>query len=66
VATLIRVVVQNLRTFHDLRGRAVLSVGAGGAQLLDVQAEAGRVVAVDSDASALRQLERAVGARALL
>jgi len=64
MATDLRQVVENLRAFHDLRGRAVLSVGAGGGQFLDLYAGA-TVVAVDSDPAALRQLEAAVDARGL-
>jgi SAM-dependent methyltransferase len=65
VATDIRRVVDNLRGFYDLRGRLILSVGAGGGQFLDLYAEAGRVMAVDSDPAALRQLEAAVAATGL-
>jgi hypothetical protein len=63
LATDIRRLVENLRAFHDLRGLSILSVGAGGGQLVDLYAEAARVVAVDSDSAALVQLERAVDAR---
>jgi SAM-dependent methyltransferase len=65
VATDVRQVVENLRAFHDLGGRAVLTVGAGGGQFLGLYAEARTVVAVDSDPAALRQLEAAVTARGL-
>jgi predicted RNA methylase len=65
VATDVRRVVENLRAFHDLGGREVLCVGAGGGQFLELYAEAGAVVAVDSDPAALRQLEAAVAARGL-
>jgi SAM-dependent methyltransferase len=65
VATDVRRVVENLRAFHHLGGREVLCVGAGGGQFLELYAEAGAVVAVDSDPAALRQLEAAVAARGL-
>jgi hypothetical protein len=65
VATDIREVTENLRGFHDLEGRVVLSVGAGGGQLLDLYRDAARTLAVDSDPAALRQLEEAVAARGL-
>jgi SAM-dependent methyltransferase len=63
VATDIRQLTENLRGFHDLGGRVVLSVGAGGGQLLDLYRDAAKVLAVDADPAALRQLEAAVTAR---
>jgi hypothetical protein len=65
VATDIRQMVENLRGFHDLRGRVILSVGSGGGQFLDLYREAGKILAVDSDPVALLQLEAAVSARGL-
>lgn len=65
MATDIRQLTDNLRGFRDLRGRVVLSVGAGGGQFLDLYRDAARIVAVDSDPAALRQLEAAVAARGL-
>jgi len=65
VATDIRQLTDNLRGFHDLHGRVVLSVGAGGGQFLDAYRDAARILAVDSDPAALRQLEAAVAARGL-
>jgi tRNA G37 N-methylase Trm5 len=65
MVTDIRRVVENLRGFHDLDGRVILSVGAGGGQFLDVYRDAGKILAVDSDPAALRQLEAAVAARGL-
>jgi len=65
VATDIRQLTDNLRGFHDLQGRVILSVGAGGGQFLDAYREARRIVAVDSDPAALQQLETAVAARGL-
>jgi tRNA A58 N-methylase Trm61 len=65
MVTDIRRVVENLRGFHDLNGRVILSVGAGGGQFLDVYRDAGKILAVDSDPAALRQLEAAVAARGL-
>ncbi len=63
MVTDIRLLTENLRAFHDLEGRVVLSVGAGGGQFLDLYRDAARVLAVDSDPAALRQLEAAVTAR---
>ncbi len=65
MATDIRRLTENLRAFHDLEGRVVLSVGAGGGQFLDLYRDAARVLAVDSDPAALRQLEAAVAAHGL-
>jgi tRNA G37 N-methylase Trm5 len=65
VATDIRQLTDNLRAFRDLAGRVVLSVGTGGGQFLDLYRDAARIVAVDSDPAALRQLEAAVAARGL-
>ena len=65
MATDIRQLTDNLRGFHDLHGCVVLSVGAGGGQFLDAYRDAARILAVDSDPAALRQLEAAVAARGL-
>ncbi len=65
MATDVRQLTDNLRGFHDLQGRVILSVGAGGGQFLDAYRQARRIVAVDSDPAALRQLEAAVAARGL-
>ncbi len=65
MATDIRQLTENLRAFHDLAGRVVLSVGAGGGQFLDLYRDAASILAVDSDPVALRQLEAAVAARGL-
>jgi 2-polyprenyl-3-methyl-5-hydroxy-6-metoxy-1,4-benzoquinol methylase len=56
VATDIRQLTENLRSFRDLGGVVVLCVGAGGGQLLDVYRDAARILAVDSDPAALGQL----------
>ena len=40
-------------------------MGAGGGQFLDLYRDAARIVAIDSDPAALRQLESAVAARGL-
>ncbi len=53
MATDIRQLTDNLRSFHDLRGRVILSVGAGGGQFLDAYRDAAKIVAVDSDPAAL-------------
>jgi hypothetical protein len=63
VATDIRQLTENLRGFHELAARVVLSVGAGGGRLLELYREVSKMVAVDSDPAALRQLEAAATAR---
>ncbi len=65
MATDIRQLTENLRAFRDLGGLVVLSVGAGGGQFLDLYRDAARIVAVDADPAALRQLEAAVAVRGL-
>jgi hypothetical protein len=65
MVTDVRRVVDTLRGFHDLTGRAILSVGAGGGQFLDVYRGASKILAVDSDSAALRQLEAAVSTQGL-
>lgn len=65
MATDLHELTDNLRAFHDLRGRVILSVGAGGGQFLDAYRDVAKIVAVDSDPAALRQLEAAVAARGL-
>lgn len=65
MVTDVRRVVDNLRGFHALKGKVILSVGAGGGQFLDAYRDARRILAIDDDATALRQLEAAVAAKAL-
>lgn len=50
-------IVRELLAFRDLTGLTVLSVGAGGGQLIGYGRAAGRVIAVDPDTEALRALE---------
>jgi predicted RNA methylase len=61
----LRRVVEYLRGFYDFTDRVLLWVGAGGGQFLDVYREARRILAVDSDAEALRRLGEAVAAKGL-
>jgi len=48
--------VADLLAFYDLKDKTVLSVGAGGGQLIEYGRTAGKVLALDSDASALEKL----------
>jgi hypothetical protein len=65
MATDVRLVVRNLLDFHPLAGKTVVSVGAGGGQLVEYGREARRVVAVDGDAEALRRLGDVLAAKGL-
>ena len=56
MATDVRLVVRNLLEFYPLAGKTVVSVGAGGGQLVEYGRAARRVVAVDGDGEALRRL----------
>lgn len=49
--------VADLLAFYDLTGQTILSVGAGGGQLLEYGRSAGKVLALDNDARALEKLE---------
>lgn len=60
-----RQVVGFLRGFYDFSDRVLIAVGAGGGQFLDVYREARQMLAVDSDAEALRRLDEAVAAGGL-
>jgi len=52
----------NLGRFYDFTGKVVLFVGAGGRQLLDPAIRTKKLVAIDRDAEALRELKRNVAA----
>lgn len=60
-----RKMVADLVEFHDLGGKTVLAVGAGGGQLVEYGRAARRVVALDSDASAVEALRRKLKAAGL-
>jgi hypothetical protein len=51
-------IVGNLLAFYDFSGRVVISVGAGGGQLVEYGRKARKVVAIDSDAAARQILEQ--------
>lgn len=62
MATDIAQLIRNLAAFYDFRGKTVLSIGAGGGQLIEYARTAARVIALDSSAAALDQLrQRLVG-----
>jgi predicted RNA methylase len=57
--------VADLLGFYDLRDKTVLSVGAGGGQLIEYGRAAGKVLALDSDAQALEKLRENLRAAGL-
>ena len=65
MATDTALIIQNLLRTADLGGRTVLSVGAGGGQLVDYARETKRVLAVDRDPAALEALRERLAARGL-
>ncbi len=56
---------EDLRRFYDFTGKVVLFVGAGGRQLLDPGTAVKKLVAIDKDVDALRELEREILAKRL-
>ena len=66
MATDLRLVVQNLLDFYPFAGKTVVSVGAGGGQLVEYGREARRVGVVDSDVEALRRLADVLAERGLM
>ena len=65
MATDAGLVVRNLLDFYPFAGKTVVSVGAGGGQLVEYGRQARRVVAVDGDAEALRRLADVLAAKGL-
>jgi len=55
----------NLRCFYDFTGKVVLFVGAGGKQLLDPSAGTQKLIAIDQDVEALRELAANVAAKGI-
>ena len=47
---------QNLLRFYDFTNKVVLFVGAGGKQLLSPSARTKKLIAIDQDVAALREL----------
>lgn len=65
MATDIALVIRNLLEFYPFAGKTVVSVGAGGGQLVEYGREARKVIAVDQDAVALQRLAEVVRAKDL-
>jgi hypothetical protein len=53
----IQQLIKNFCAFFDFTGKTLISVGVGGGQLVEYGRQAIRILAVDQDAAALRQLE---------
>ena len=56
---------ENLCRFYDFTGKVVLFVGAGGRQLLDPATPTKKLIAIDKDIEALRELEANIVANGL-
>lgn len=56
---------QDLCRFYDFAGKVVLYIGAAGRQLLGPAARTRKLIAIDKDVNALRQLQEEVVARGL-
>lgn len=65
MATDVALVVRNLLDFYPFAGKTVVSVGAGGGQLVEYGREARKVLAVDQDVAALQRLAEVVRAKGL-
>lgn len=57
MATDIKKLIGNLTAFYDFAGKTIISVGAGGGQLIEYGRNAKKVYAVDNDLSAIKRLE---------
>ena len=56
---------ENLSRFYDFTGKVVLFIGAGGRQLLDPATPAKKLMAIDKDVGALRELKENIAAKRL-
>jgi hypothetical protein len=65
VATDYARLTRNLLQFYDFTNKVVLFVGAGGRQLLDSSAGAKKLIAIDQDVEALRELAANVAAKGM-
>ncbi len=60
MATDIGMILQRLLAFFDFSGKSVLVVGAGGGQFAEYARSMRKVIAIDRDLAAMRQLQEAV------
>jgi len=57
--------VRELQSFYDFAGKRVLAVGFGGGKLIDLSRTARKLIAIDLDATAIRQLADRIAAENL-
>jgi ubiquinone/menaquinone biosynthesis C-methylase UbiE len=65
MATDIALIIENLCLFYDFRGKTVLTAGAGGGQFVNFARRTRKIIAVDQDPEALRQLKTRVESEGL-
>lgn len=65
MATDVQQILDNLLWFYDFNGKVVVSVGAGGGQLVEYSRGAKKVIAVDHDPGAIISLKESLKARGL-
>jgi hypothetical protein len=66
MATDVRALMENIASRYDFRDKSVVHVGAGGGRLIGYATHARSVLAVDSDAEAVRRLGVALRERGLV
>lgn len=57
MATNIKKIISNLVDFYDFTDKVIVSVGAGGGQLIEYGRNAKKVFAIDNDCDAIKRLE---------
>ncbi len=65
MATDIKQIINNLLDFYDFTDKIIVSVGAGGGQLIEYGRNAKQVIAIDNDAAALQLLRIKLNASGL-
>ncbi len=65
MATNIDEIIKNLCNVYDFRDKTIISVGAGGGQLVDYSRVARQVIAVDNDPAAIESLQRRLKQKSL-
>ncbi len=65
MATDIKAIIKNLVDFYDFKNKNILSIGAGGGQLVEYARDAKEVFAVDNDLNALKRLEESISNKGL-
>lgn len=65
MATDIKAIIKNLVEFYDFKDKKILSVGAGGGQLVEYARDAKEIFAVDNDLNAIKRLEESITSKGL-